>query len=1375
MANTTYRLEQTGPQVQDILNAVPQHTEQIGELESGKVDKVDGKGLSQNDFTDSEKSKLDSLPTGTELTQELSGKQDTLTFDNVPTAGSDNPVKSSGIKTALDGKQNTLTFDNVPTAGSDNPVKSSGIKQAIDQVAGGVSDIDNLIPAQASAQNQLADKAFVNSSIATAAATFKGTFNSLAELQAVTGANQNDYGYVVSTDSAGNTVYARYKYVEGTGWVFEYNLNNSSFTAAEWAAIQSGITQLLVTKLSALPTNADLQASLNGKQATLTFDTTPTANSTNPVQSGGIKTALDGKQNTLTFDNVPTAGSDNPVKSSGIKSAIEANSTDIDAIEEKIPAAASAQNQLADKSFVNSSIATNTADFKGTYNSLEDLQEVPANANDYAYVVSTDASGNTLYNRYKYVDGTGWTFEYALNNSSFTAAQWAAIQSGITAALVAKLGLLPTNAELVAALAAKQNVLTFDTEPTTNSTNPVQSGGVKTSIDAEALIRAQQVAALQTLVNGKQNALTFDNTPTPGSGNPVTSGGVAAAIAESQQIQFIEVETLPSPSASTLGKIYLIAQGGGTYSWFVTIYDTSVDPAVYVWRQVNTSSVDLSGYYTSAQVDQLLNGKQDTLTFDNAPVENSDNPVKSGGIFTSLAGKQDALTFDNAPTENSDNPVKSGGIYTALGQKMSTNDYKSKGAANKGVYFDTNGAAQPMTYELNKDVVADLVVNNITTLTHAQVDALKPGYIIIKVTGNMKHLYVVTYKDETAGGCCLTYHDAENVETVAYEKHNDEWAYLDTTITNIGNMQAKLTFDNVPVNGSSNPVKSGGIYSAIGDEETRAKAAEKQNADDIDAIEAKIPSAASSSNQLADKAYVDGEIDNIEELIPAAASSSNQLADKAFVNSSIATSTADFKGTFNSLADLQQVTANANDYAYVVTTDTAGNTVYNRYKYVEGTGWLFEYALNNSSFTAAEWAAIQSGITSALVSKLTALPTNSELTNSLSGKVDKVSGKQLSEEDFTSTLKGKLDALPTNTDLQTALNGKQATLTFDNSPVQNSDNPVKSGGIYTALGGKQATIDDGAKIGLGIGTCTTSAATAAKEVTITDFLLLKNMPVSVRFQYGISVNGATLNISSTGAKPILIDGVALPAGVVKANTTATMFYDGTNWNIISLTTGVSADDEILVDLGLPSGLLWATRNLDVTQANGFAASPYQYECSFFSWGNTDGHNPVSNNSFGEWSFGSANTSEPYVSSPGAALTASFGLSFDAAFANLGNQWRMPTTEEFAELFANIDYINPDGTVIETTQANKLVTVNGVTGILLKSKNNSRKLFFPCSGFGNGQSWGGRGSRGGCWSSSLYSATNGRHLYFFSGGVDPQGSNFRFFGFSVRPVLLSPAQ
>ena len=110
-------------------------------------------------------------------------------------------------------------------------------------------------------------------------------------------------------------------------------------------------------------------------------------------------------------------------------------------------------------------------------------------------------------------------------------------------------------------------------------------------------------------------------------------------------------------------------------------------------------------------------------------------------------------------------------------------------------------------------------------------------------------------------------------------------------------------------------------------------------------------------------------ISSVEELIPAQATSSNNLADKEFVNSSISTNTANFKGTYNTLAELEATTADNNDYGFIITTDAEGNTVYNRYKY-DGTTWSYEYSLNNSAFTAAQWVAIQSGITSDSVAKL---------------------------------------------------------------------------------------------------------------------------------------------------------------------------------------------------------------------------------------------------------------------------------------------------------------------------------------------------------------------------------------------------------------------
>ena len=245
--------------------------------------------------------------------------------------------------------------------------------------------------------------------------------------------------------------------------------------------------------------------------------------------------------------------------------------------------------------------------------------------------------------------------------------------------------------------------------------------------------------------------------------------------------------------------------------------------------------------------------------------------------------------------------------------------------------------------------------------------------------------------------------------------------------------------------------------------------------------------------------------------------------------------------------------------------------------------------------------------------------------------------------------------------------------------------------------------------------------------------------------------------------------------------------------IIDLKTGKSLEDileynkpyvdtDLYVDMGLPSGVLWAKKNIDITQQNGFAASEFQYECSFCSWGNTDMYNPNAQNSFaGVYNWGGVNENDPYYegqpygSTPGAALTANFGPSFDAARRHLGAPWRMPSTEEFKELFDNCDFIDADGnlvtesTSVAGTAADKRITMNGIVGLRLRSKINGNVIFFPASGYGGGTTWGNRGSNGYYWSSSWYSARDARNLSFSSGGVGPQTTSNRYYGRAVRPV------
>ena len=317
-----------------------------------------------------------------------------------------------------------------------------------------------------------------------------------------------------------------------------------------------------------------------------------------------------------------------------------------------------------------------------------------------------------------------------------------------------------------------------------------------------------------------------------------------------------------------------------------------------------------------------------------------------------------------------------------------------------------------------------------------------------------------------------------------------------------------------------------------------------------------------------------------------------------------------------------------------------------------------------------------------------------------------------------------------------------------------------------------------AAISLGYGVCVTGTYDSAKVVAIPNFLLLENGTINILFTTPIKTDLTTLNVSGTGAKPIRILGQNLPAGVIKAQTYATLVYDGTAWNIVNIFCPDASFDPaaLLVDMGLPSGVKWAARDIDITKPGGFCETPFVYEKTFFSWGNIDGHNPISNSAF-SYNWGSVNESEPYYegqpygSTPGNTLTGDIavGEDFDAARANLGAPWRMPTSAEFAELFANIKYINADGTEVDTTKADKRVTVNGILGLYIQSNINGARLFFSCSGDGNGRSWNYRGSSGYYWSSTWRSARDARNLYFSSGGVSPQNLNNRFLGFALRPV------
>ena len=331
-------------------------------------------------------------------------------------------------------KQDNLTFDNAPTEDSTNPVKSGGVYAADKALSDAIEAILLLIPSAATALNQLADKVFVNSSISTATATFRGTYNVVTDLElaydatheqiaaklgtVIATADNNDYSFVqipVSATSTNIRRTERYKF-NGTAWGFEYDLNTSGFTAAQWESINSTITALLVEKLRELPTATELATALAGKQATLTFDNAPTSGSDNPVKSGGIFDALATKQGTLTFDNAPTEDSTNPVKSGGIYTAIKTVADALSDVNDLIPSEATSSNPLADKAFVLTQILSATPSFKGQFTTLAELQAVASpKAGDLGIVRTKDNDGLDVFIFYQYLNNV-WNVFFTLHH-----------------------------------------------------------------------------------------------------------------------------------------------------------------------------------------------------------------------------------------------------------------------------------------------------------------------------------------------------------------------------------------------------------------------------------------------------------------------------------------------------------------------------------------------------------------------------------------------------------------------------------------------------------------------------------------------------------------------------------------------------------------------------------------------------------------------------------------------------------------------------------------------------------------------------------------------------------------------------------------------
>lgn len=274
-----------------------------------------------------------------------------------------------------------------------------------------------------------------------------------------------------------------------------------------------------------------------------------------------------------TSGNLPSLNSDGSIVDSGSKvsdftlvSVTTGIDTRLTTVEGKIPSQATSTNRLADKAFVNSTVQTATANFRGSWTNWASVpivaDEYPADylgiktpsTNDYMTV--QDASGyvdpqRTLSGtwRFKYsgswaTDGrNGWYPEYQVNETPLTAAQLAALNSGITSTYV---GQIDRNEQAIA-----------DIEGDISSINTQIS-----DIDSEISTINTSISNLSTSVSTKiskvsaatqNNIAVFDN-----AGNVKDGGHIISEFATTTDLNKYTYQTSAPTAAITDGGIHIV-------------------------------------------------------------------------------------------------------------------------------------------------------------------------------------------------------------------------------------------------------------------------------------------------------------------------------------------------------------------------------------------------------------------------------------------------------------------------------------------------------------------------------------------------------------------------------------------------------------------------------------------------------------------------------------------------------------------------------------------------------------------------------------------------------------------------------------------------
>lgn len=724
--------------------------------------------------------------------------------------------------------------------------------------------------------------------------------------------------------------------------------------------------------------------------------------------TSNIQDQLDTKANSSSLANVATSGSYNdlvdtptiPTVNNGTLT-IQRNGVDLGnfsanqgsnvSVNISVPTKTSdltndgdGSSDFATESFVNSSVATNTAYFRGTYDIVVDLglttsatesqiatalaaqmvaQSITPTNNDYCFVAypdATDPTQYTKYDRYKY-DGSDslWEYEYTLNNSSFTAEQWAAINSGITSNDATQ---ITTNKNDISGIKDGTTIDSFSDVETALSDkvdkNSAITGSTKCKItyDSKGLVTSGadlQASDIPNLDANKVTSGTFDAVRIPSLpylsdstkyGESLYVNGTSISLKDQDGTVLSTITTQDTNDNQTI-------KGNGVSFGINDSIDIKGDGIISVVG--NNSSKDITISASHQSIKSIDTNNSTTLS-----VSDSESVAGSGIInlhkISKTGSYNDLLDKPTIPTDTNQT-IKTSSTTFGVDDAVEI-------VAGSNVQIDGNASDKT-------------IIISATDTTYTSKAASQGGTDVSLVTTGEKYVWDNKQNALASQTAYTSKGTSTKVPTITTNNLGQ--------VTTISETNIAFPVTDVQVNGNS--VVSSGVV-----------------------------------NLVTKTAYN---------------ATTNQITTEDFVNSSIATNTANFIGTFADIPSLNAYsgTITNNDYAFVINsvitdngndfatflalnaydktlltnfdyawvingskfdlyrfdivdqvwdlrvqnTDKASvtlNTAYNRYKAVVTNNtvtWGYEYTLNNSSFTASQWAAINSGITSGGVTQIT--------------------------------------------------------------------------------------------------------------------------------------------------------------------------------------------------------------------------------------------------------------------------------------------------------------------------------------------------------------------------------------------------------------------